>query len=122
MALKHKKWHMTNIYLTDSDQGAIVDFVKDQKELYYKTNEHFKDKARGNVSPTVASCLSSSVRPGLIHKGHVTASSCNPGLVRPQKEMTERQNLIQDKFNFLKMHIRSKDQHTTPVVQLTWRV
>ena len=37
--------HMSNIYLTDSDEEAIVDFVKEHKELYDKTNEHFKDKA-----------------------------------------------------------------------------
>ena len=36
----HNKGHMMKIYLTDSDQEAIVDFVKD------KTNEHLKDKAR----------------------------------------------------------------------------
>ena len=37
---------MTNIYLMDLDKEAIVDFVKDHEELYDKTNEHFKDKAR----------------------------------------------------------------------------
>ena len=37
---------MTNIYLTDPDAEAIVDFVKDHEELYDKNNEHFKDKAR----------------------------------------------------------------------------
>ena len=37
---------MTNIYFTDSDEEAIVDFVKDHKELYDKTNDHFKDKTR----------------------------------------------------------------------------
>ena len=42
---RHKKEHMTNIYLTDSDKKAIVDFVMDHEELY-KTNKHFKDKAR----------------------------------------------------------------------------
>ena len=36
---------MTNIYLTDSDEEAIVDIVKDHKELYDKTSEHFKDNA-----------------------------------------------------------------------------
>ena len=30
---RHKKRHMTNIYLTDLDEEAIVDFVKDHKEL-----------------------------------------------------------------------------------------
>ena len=29
---------MTNIYPMDSDEEAIVDFVKDPKELYNKTN------------------------------------------------------------------------------------
>ena len=43
---RYKKGHMTNVYLTDSDQEAIVDFMKDQEELYNKTSEHFKDKAR----------------------------------------------------------------------------
>ena len=31
---RHKKGHMTNIYLMDSDEEAIVDIVKDHKELY----------------------------------------------------------------------------------------
>ena len=35
-----------NIYLTDSDEEAIVDFVKDHEELNDKTNEPLKDKAR----------------------------------------------------------------------------
>ena len=34
------------IDLTDSDEEAIVDFVKDPEELYDKTSEYFKDKAR----------------------------------------------------------------------------
>ena len=41
----YKKGQMTNIYLTDSEE-AIVDFVKDNEELYNKTSEHFKDKER----------------------------------------------------------------------------
>ena len=41
---------MTNIYLMDSDVETIVDLVKDHKELYDKTNEHFKDKAKEGVS------------------------------------------------------------------------
>ena len=36
-----------DIYLTDSDEEAIVDCVKDHEELYDKTNEHLKDKDRG---------------------------------------------------------------------------
>ena len=45
-----KKGHMTNIYVTDSDEEAIVDFVKDHEELYDKTSEHFKDKSKEGVS------------------------------------------------------------------------
>ena len=43
---RYKKKHMTNIYLTNKDKEAIVDFVKDPNELYDKTNDHFMDKAR----------------------------------------------------------------------------
>ena len=42
----YKKGHITNVYLTDSDEEAIMDFVKGHEELYDKTSEHFKDKAR----------------------------------------------------------------------------
>ena len=35
-----------NIYLTDSDEEAIVDFVKDHEVLCNKTNGHFWDKGR----------------------------------------------------------------------------
>ena len=60
-----------NIYLTDSDE-TIVDFVKDHKELYHKTNEHFV--VSGSSSPTVSRILSRCARPGLTHKGHVMGS------------------------------------------------
>ena len=43
---RHKKRHMMNIYLTDSDEVAIVDFFKDHEEFYNKTNEHFIDKTK----------------------------------------------------------------------------
>ena len=73
---RHKKGHMTNIYLTDLDEEAIMDFVKDHEELYDKRNEHFKDKARkeclwerfpNNLSVKVC-------KTWFDHKGHVTAS------------------------------------------------
>ena len=47
---RHKNRHMTNIYLTDSIEEAIVDFVKDPEELHDNTDEHFKDKAKEEVS------------------------------------------------------------------------
>ena len=51
---------MTNIYPTDSDEEAIVDFVNDHNELYDKASKHFKDKARcfsGRSSPRFANFL-----------------------------------------------------------------
>ena len=32
-----------NIYLSDSDEGSMVDFVKDYEELNEKTNDMLKD-------------------------------------------------------------------------------
>ena len=52
---------MTNVYLMNSDEEAIVDFVKDHKELY-KTDEGttLSTRQERNVSwrplPTVSSC------------------------------------------------------------------
>ena len=34
---RHKKGHLINIYLTDSDEEVIVDFVKDHKIKVCKT-------------------------------------------------------------------------------------
>ena len=49
---------MTNIYLTNSDEEAFVDFVKDHKELYDKTNKHCKDKVRKVCQQPQAVCQS----------------------------------------------------------------
>ena len=43
---RHKKGQMMSIFLSDSDEEAIVDFVKQHKELYDKTHAKFKDKQR----------------------------------------------------------------------------
>ena len=43
---RQKKGQMKSIFLSDSDKEAIVEFVKQHKELYDKTNEKFKDKQR----------------------------------------------------------------------------
>ena len=45
---KHKKGHMMNIYLTDSDEKAIVEFVTNHKEFSDKTHEKYKDKAEND--------------------------------------------------------------------------
>ena len=101
-----------NIYLTDLDEEAIVDFVRDKEELYNKTNEHFKDKAikdcmweryssTGNLSVKV--CKTQFESQGTRYR-KLTQSKSG----QAPKEMTERQNWIQNKFNLLKTHIRRK--------------
>ena len=37
---RRKKGHMVTAYLTESDEKAIVDFVKDHEAFDNKTNEH----------------------------------------------------------------------------------
>ena len=98
---QYKKGHMT----TDSDKQAIVYFVKDHKELYDKTNEHFKDKARkkcfweqfDNSSKLSSKVCKTWFDLQTTHYGKMTQSNVN-----------QRQNWIQDKFGFLRSHIRCK--------------
>ena len=99
----HKKGHMTNSYLKESDGEAIVDFVKDHEELYDETNEHRARKeclweslaSSHKLSVKVAKTWFESQR---THYGKLSKSGQAP------KEMTERQNWIKDKLNFLKTH------------------
>ena len=43
---RQKKGQMKSIFLSDSDEEAIVEFVKQHKELYDMTNDSFKDKQK----------------------------------------------------------------------------
>ena len=43
---RQKKDQMKSIFLSDSDEEAIVELVKQHKELYDKTNDSFKDKQK----------------------------------------------------------------------------
>ena len=58
---RHKKGHVTNIYLTDSDEEAIVDFVKDREEHYDRPMSTLGTRpgriACGRGAPAVPSCL-----------------------------------------------------------------
>ena len=71
---RHKKGHMMNIYLTASDDEAIVDFVKDHEALYNKNK-----KGMPVGKPTATSCLSKSERFGSHTKGHTMENSPSPG-------------------------------------------
>ena len=41
-----QKGQMKSIFLNDSDEEAMVEFVKQHEELYDKTNDSFKDKQK----------------------------------------------------------------------------
>ena len=109
---KHKKGHMTHIYLMELDEEGILDFEKDHVELYNQTNEHFKDKARKEClwewfanSPN----LSVKVCKIWFELQRICCSKFKQSKSgQAPNEMTERQNWIQDKFHFLKSHIRCK--------------
>ena len=89
-----------------------MDFVKDHKELYDKTNEHFKDKARKDgFRETFTNSHNLSVklcktRFDLQRTRYDKLTQSKSG--QAPKEMTERQNWKQDKFYFQKLHIRHK--------------
>ena len=66
---KHKKGHMTKIYQTDSDEEAIVDFVKAMRSSIARPPSSLRTISRRNAcgrgSPTAASCLSKCASLGL---------------------------------------------------------
>ena len=43
---RKKKGQMKSIFLSDSDEEAIVELDKQHEELYDKTNDSFKDKQK----------------------------------------------------------------------------
>ena len=43
---RQKQGQMKSIFLSDSDEEAIVEFIKQHKELYDKSNDSFKDKQK----------------------------------------------------------------------------
>ena len=43
---RQKKGQMKSIFLSDSDEEAIVEFIKQHEELYDKTNDSFKYKQK----------------------------------------------------------------------------
>ena len=73
-----KKDKMTNIFLTDSYKEAIVQFIKDHKELYDTTHKLFKNKARHHK-------LHRSARHGLNPNGVDIRNRCSPSQVRSRR-------------------------------------
>ena len=113
---------MSNIYLTDSNEDSIADFVKDHEEFYDKTNEYFEDKARKEcLFERFANSRKLSVKVCKTSFGwqrkHYSKLMQSKSRQAP-KEMTERQNWIQDKFGFLRSYMTSPE---LPPTQTEWR-
>ena len=96
---------MKSIFLSDSNEEAIVDFVKQHKELYDKTHAKFKDKQRKErLWETVAASRNLSVN--TVKKwfetqrtryGKVTYTKSGQTAVKS----TKRQTWLRDSFSFL---------------------
>ena len=90
-----KKGHIMNIHLTDSDEEVTIDFINDHEELYNKTNEKFKDKARKALwgkfargHKLLVKVCKTSFESQRAHYGKLTKSKS----VQAPTEVTERQN------------------------------
>ena len=93
---------MRNIYLTNSDEEAIVDFLKDDEDLCNKIHKKFKDKARKDcLWERFANSCNLSVKVTWFKSQRTCyAKLTQSKSVQTPKKMTERQNWIQDKFTF----------------------
>ena len=107
-----QKGHMKSIFLSDSDEETIVDFVKQHEELYDKTHMKFKDKQRKEgLWKTVAASRNLSVN---TVKKWLETQSTRYGKLTHTKigqaavKSTERQTWLRDSFSFLRGYIRRK--------------
>ena len=103
-----QKGQMKSIFLSDSDEEAIVEFVKQHKELYDKTNDSFKDKQKkeglaSSYQKLACQDCEEVVRYS-IYQIWQTHSKSGQGA----EKGTERQTWLKDSFSFLRGHIRRK--------------
>ena len=103
---------MKSIFLSDSDEEAIVEFIKQHKELYDKTHAKFKDKQRKEGPwETVAATRNLSVitvkkwfETQRTRQGKITQTKSGQAAAKKPK----RQTWLKDSFSFLWRHIRRK--------------
>ena len=97
---------MTNIYLTDSDEEAIVALCRTTRSCTTRLMNISRTKQGRTVSwsssPTVESCLSRCARPGMkVAKGMLQEADAIEVWTGPEGD-AEHQGWIQDKFGFLR--------------------
>ena len=98
--------------MSDSDEEAIVEFVKQHKELYDKTNDSFKDKQKEEgLWEQLAATRNLPVK--TVKKWFDTQRTRYGKLTQTKsgqaaEKSTERQTWLKDSFSFLRGHIRRK--------------
>ena len=115
---KQKKGQMKSIFLSDSGEEAIVEFVKQHKELYDKTNDSFKDtQKKERLWEQLAATRNLPVKTvkkwfntQRISYGKLTQTKSGQGA----EKSTERQTGLKDSFSFLRGHIRRKGVSKSP--------
>ena len=103
---------MKSIFLVDSDEEAIADFIKQHKELYDKTHDKFKDKHRKEgLWERLAASRNLSVNTvkkwfetQCTRYGKLTQTKSGQAAAKNPK----RQTWLKDCFSFLRGHIRRK--------------
>ena len=105
---RQKKGQMTSIFLSDSDEEAIVELVKQHKELYDKTNDSFKDKQKKKRLAATRNLPVKTVKKWFEsqHTRYGKLTQTKSG--QAAEKSTERQTWLKDSFSFLRGHIRRK--------------
>ena len=103
---------MKSIFLSDSDKEVIVEFVKQHKELYDKTNDSFKDKQKKERLWESLSAIRN--LPVKTVKNWFETQRTRYGKLTQKKsgqtaeKSTERETWLKNSFSFLRGHIRKK--------------
>ena len=102
---RQKKGQMKSILLSDSDEKAIMEVIKQHEELYDKTNNSFKDKLKKErLWEQLAATRNFPVKTvkkwfdtQCTRYGKLTQNKSGQGA----EKSTERQTWLKDSFSFL---------------------
>ena len=107
---RQKKGQMMSIFLSDSDEEAIVEFIKQHEELYDKTNDSLKDKQKKErLWEQLAATRDLPVK--TVKKWFETQQPRYGQLTQTKsgqaaEKSTEQQTWLKDSFSFLRGPIR----------------
>ena len=110
---RQTKGQMKSIFLSDSDEEAIMEFLKQHEELYDKTNDSFKDKQKKErLWQQLAATRNLPVKTVKMwfetqctRYGKLTQTKSG----QAAEKSTEQQTWLKDSFSFLQSHIIRKE-------------